>query len=94
VLSRNVKIKIYKTVILPMVLHGCETESLILREEERLWIHNYCVPALCPSSGTLNTRRPRSCGCCAPLNIQIDARGFADRVPRRIFGPGRVEKTA
>jgi hypothetical protein len=28
-LSRNVKVKIYKTVILPAVLHGCETWSLI-----------------------------------------------------------------
>jgi hypothetical protein len=35
-LSRNVKVKIYKTIILPVVLYGCETESLILREEHRL----------------------------------------------------------
>jgi hypothetical protein len=31
-----VKIKIYKTVILPVVLYGCETWSLALREEHRL----------------------------------------------------------
>jgi hypothetical protein len=31
-----VKIKIYKTVILPVVLYGCETWSLTLREEHRL----------------------------------------------------------
>jgi hypothetical protein len=31
-----VKIKIYKTIILPVVLHGCETLSLMLREEHRL----------------------------------------------------------
>jgi hypothetical protein len=31
-----VKIKIYKTIILPVVLYGCETLSLILREEHRL----------------------------------------------------------
>jgi hypothetical protein len=31
-----VKIKIYKTVILPVVLYGCETLSLTLREEHRL----------------------------------------------------------
>jgi hypothetical protein len=30
------KIKIYKTVILPVVLYGCETLSLTLREEHRL----------------------------------------------------------
>jgi hypothetical protein len=34
-LSRNVKDKIYKTIILP-VLYGCETWSLMLREEHRL----------------------------------------------------------
>jgi hypothetical protein len=34
--SRNVKIKIYKTIILPVVLYGCETLSFTLREEHRL----------------------------------------------------------
>jgi hypothetical protein len=35
-LSRSVKIKIYRTIILPVVLNGCETWSLTLREECRL----------------------------------------------------------
>jgi hypothetical protein len=35
-ISKNLKIKIYKTVILPVVLYGCETWSLTLREEHRL----------------------------------------------------------
>jgi hypothetical protein len=35
-LSKNLKIKIYRTIILPMVLYGCETRSLTLREECRL----------------------------------------------------------
>jgi hypothetical protein len=35
-LSRNVKVKIYKTIILPVLLYGCETWSLRLREEHRL----------------------------------------------------------
>ena len=35
-LSKNLKIKIYKTIILPVVLFGCETWSLTLREESRL----------------------------------------------------------
>jgi hypothetical protein len=35
-LSRNVKVKIYKTIILPVVLYGCETWSLTLMEEHRL----------------------------------------------------------
>jgi hypothetical protein len=33
-LSRNVKIKIYKTIFLPVVLYGCEIWSLTLREEQ------------------------------------------------------------
>ena len=32
-ISKNLKIKIYKTIILPVVLYGCETWSLTLREE-------------------------------------------------------------
>ena len=35
-LSKNLKIKIYRTKILPVVLYGCETWSLTLREEHRL----------------------------------------------------------
>ena len=35
-LSRNVKIKIYRTIILPVVLHGREAWSFTLREEHRL----------------------------------------------------------
>jgi hypothetical protein len=33
---KNIKIKIYRTVILPVVLFGCETCSLTFREEHRL----------------------------------------------------------
>jgi hypothetical protein len=35
-LSRKVKVKIYKTIILPVALYGCETWSLTLREDNRL----------------------------------------------------------
>jgi hypothetical protein len=35
-LSKNFKFRIFKTIILPVVLYGCETWSLILREEHRL----------------------------------------------------------
>jgi hypothetical protein len=34
-LSKNIKVIIYKTIILPVVLYGCETWSLTLREEHR-----------------------------------------------------------
>jgi len=35
-LSKNLKIKMYRAIILPVVLYGCETWSLTLREERRL----------------------------------------------------------
>ena len=35
-LSKTLKIKIYRTIILPVVLYGCEAWSLTLREERRL----------------------------------------------------------
>ncbi|KAJ4450477.1 hypothetical protein ANN_01902 [Periplaneta americana] len=35
-LSKNLKVRIYKTVILPVVLYGCETWTLALREEHML----------------------------------------------------------
>jgi hypothetical protein len=35
-LYKNLKIRIYKTIILPVVLYGCETWSLALREEHML----------------------------------------------------------
>jgi hypothetical protein len=40
----NVKRKIQKTVILPVVLYGCETWSLTLREEHRLRVFENRVP--------------------------------------------------
>jgi hypothetical protein len=42
-LSRNVMVKIYKTIILPVVLYGCETWSLTLREEHRLRVFENMV---------------------------------------------------
>jgi len=42
-LSKNVKIKIYRTVILPVVLYGCETWSLTLREERKLRVFENMV---------------------------------------------------
>jgi hypothetical protein len=34
--QKNLKIRIHKIIILPVVLYGCETWSLTLREEHRL----------------------------------------------------------
>jgi hypothetical protein len=36
-LSKNIQIRIYKTIILPVVLYGCESWSLTLREELRVF---------------------------------------------------------
>jgi hypothetical protein len=35
-LSKNTKIKIYRSIILPVALYGCETWSPTLRKERRL----------------------------------------------------------
>jgi hypothetical protein len=34
--SKNIKVRIFKTIIMPVVLYGCEIWSLTLREEDRL----------------------------------------------------------
>ena len=41
--SKNLKIKIYGTIILPVVLYGCETWSLTLREERKLRVFENMV---------------------------------------------------
>jgi len=38
-LSKNIKIKIHRTIILLVILCGYETWSLTLREECRLWVY-------------------------------------------------------
>jgi len=42
-LSKNIKIKIYRTAILPVVLYGCQTWSLTLREERKLRVFENMV---------------------------------------------------
>jgi len=42
-LSKNLKIKIYRTIILPIVLYGCKTWSLTLREERKLRVFENVV---------------------------------------------------
>jgi len=37
-MSKNIKIEMYRTLILPAVLYGCETWSVTLREERRLMV--------------------------------------------------------
>ena len=42
-LTRNLKIKIYRTIILPVVLYGCENLSLTLREKRKLRVFESTV---------------------------------------------------
>jgi len=42
-LSKNLKIKIHRTTILPVVLYGCETWSLTLRTERKLRVFENMV---------------------------------------------------
>jgi hypothetical protein len=43
-MSRNVNVKMYKTIILPVVLNECETLCLTIREEYRLRVFENRVP--------------------------------------------------
>jgi len=42
-LSKNLKIKVYRTIILPFVFYECETWSLKLREESKLRVFENMV---------------------------------------------------
>ena len=42
-LSKNLKVKIYRTIILPVVLYGCETWSLTLQKERKLRVFENMV---------------------------------------------------
>jgi len=43
ILSKNLKIKICRTIILPVVLYGCEALTLTLREERKLRVFENMV---------------------------------------------------
>jgi hypothetical protein len=67
-LSKNVKIKIHRLIILPVVLYGCETWSLTLKDKCRLkdgiigeWrnIHNGELNGLYPSPNILRVIKSR-----------------------------------
>ena len=52
------KIKIYKTIILPAVLYGCETWSLTLREESSRWAGHVARMEECRSAFKILTGKP------------------------------------
>ena len=41
--SKNLKIKIYRTIMLPVVLYGCKTWSMTLKEERKLKVFENMV---------------------------------------------------
>ncbi|PNF17549.1 hypothetical protein B7P43_G15564, partial [Cryptotermes secundus] len=68
-LSKNIKIRIYKTIILPVVLYGCETWSLTLREEHRVF-ENRSFPSIIR---TIKSRRMRWAAHVARMGEKINA---------------------
>ena len=74
-LSKNLKIKIYRTIILPVVLYGCETWSLTLREERKLRVYENRVlrrvfgPKRDEVTGKWKTYTRRSLVICTPHQI-------------------------
>ena len=74
-LSKNLKIKIYRTINLPVVLYGCETWSLALREERRLRVFENRVlrrvfgPKRDEVTGNGENYIMKSLGICTPYPI-------------------------
>ena len=64
-LSKNLKLKIYRTIILPVVLYGYETWSLTLKEEHRLRVFEHRV-----LSRIFGPRRDGVTGECRKLHKQ------------------------
>jgi hypothetical protein len=60
-LLKNLKIRIYKTMILPVVLYGCETWSLTLREKHRLRVFDNKVQRRIFRQKRDEVRRGESC---------------------------------
>ena len=71
-LSKNLKIKMYITIILPVVMYGCETWSLTLGEERRLRVfenrvlRRVFVPKKDEVTGNGENYIMRSLGICTP----------------------------
>jgi len=58
-LSKNLKITIFRTIILPVVLYGCETWSFILREEceVKLFENRVLRRMFCPKRDEVTGKR-------------------------------------
>ena len=89
-LSKNLKIKIHRTIILPVVLYGCETWSLTLREERRMrWFENRVLRRICGPKrdevkGSGENYIIRSLMICTPYTIQSYCAG--DKIEKNEMG--------
>ena len=69
-LSKNIKIKVHRTIILSVVLYGCETWSLTLREEHMLRVFEMLSRILGPKRNkVMGVRIMRSLMICTPHQI-------------------------
>ena len=74
-LSKTIKINIYRTIILPVVVYGCETWLLALREERRLRVIENSVlrrifgPRRDEVTGECKNYKMRSLMFCTPYPI-------------------------
>jgi hypothetical protein len=81
VLSRNVKVKMYKTIIISFALYGCETWFLTLREKFKP--KTIILPVVLYGCGTLSLT----------LMDERRLRVFENRVLRRTFEPKKEDVT-
>jgi hypothetical protein len=65
-LSKNIKIKMHRTKILPVVSYGCETLSLTVREEYKMRVFGRRV-------GLKGTRQKGMEGNCIMQSLMISA---------------------
>jgi hypothetical protein len=79
-LSKDIQIRIYKIIILPVVLYGCETWSLTLREGRRLRVFEKRV-----MKRIFGTRRDEVTGDCRKLhNEGLHNLDFSSNIIRMI----------
>jgi hypothetical protein len=97
--TKILKIKIYRTIILPVVLYGCEAWSLTLREESRLKVFENRVlrrvfgPKRDEVTGEWRKLHNEELNDLYSLPSIVRVVKFENRVLRRVFGPKRDEVT-
>ncbi len=71
-LSKNVKVRVYKTIIMPVLLYGCETWALTKAHENRFRVFENKV--LRKIFGQKETKRPGNGGSCTMTSCTTDTR--------------------